>query len=286
MSATRVWTNLRGPTSIGPVLTANFDSQPVLVERFGIFVVRSPLAGAESLLSQIRQAVWSVDANLPLAGVYTMNHYYKGSMARASFTLVMLGIAGAMALILGAVGLYGVIAYSVSQRTREIGIRVALGAERRHVLSLVLTEGMFVVIAGLAIGLAASLIVTRFLASLLFGVSPTDPLTFASVAARTRRRRARGVLPTRAPRHAYRSDAGAALRIARSRSRSNGLSSAAVREWPPVREEFASTTFSAVSILPRADYGASALARRPSIRNMAKSVASGLAASCRIISEI
>ncbi len=166
-----------------PVLTANFDSQPVLVERFGIFIVRSPLAGEESLLGQIRKAVWSVDANLPLAGVYTMNHYYKGSMARASFTLVVLGIAGAMALILGAVGLYGVIAYSVSQRTREIGIRVALGAERRHVLSLVLTEGMFVVIGGLAIGLAASLTVTRFLASLLFGVSPTDPLTFASVAA-------------------------------------------------------------------------------------------------------
>jgi ABC-type antimicrobial peptide transport system permease subunit len=152
------------------------------VERSGIFVVQSPLAGAESLLKQIRQAVWSVDANLPLAGVYTMNHYYKASMARASFTLVMLGIAGAMALILGAVGLYGVIAYSVSQRTREIGIRVALGADRRHVLSLVLNEGMLMILLGLAIGLAASFILTRFLASLLFGVSPTDPLTFASVA--------------------------------------------------------------------------------------------------------
>ena len=165
-----------------PVLTANFESQPTFVERFGVFVIRSPLAGAESLLKQIRQAVWSVDANLPLAGVYTMNHYYKGSMARASFALVMLGIAGGMALVLGSVGLYGVIAYSVSQRTHEIGIRVALGAERKHVLGLVLTEGMFVILAGLAIGLAASLIVTRFLASLLFGVSPTDPLTFASVA--------------------------------------------------------------------------------------------------------
>ena len=165
-----------------PILLQNFESQPMLVERSAIFVVRSPLAGAESLLSQIRQAIWSVDANLPLAGVYTMNHYYKASMARASFTLVMLGIAGAMALILGAVGLYGVIAYSVSQRTREIGIRVALGAERRHVLSLVLNEGMLVILAGLAIGLGASLILTRFLASLLFGVSPTDPLTFAGVA--------------------------------------------------------------------------------------------------------
>jgi predicted permease len=165
-----------------PVLLQNFESQPIVVERFGIFVVRSPLAGTESLLSQIRRAVWSVDANLPLAAVYTMNHYYKGSMARASFTLVMLGIAGAMALALGTVGLYGVIAYSVSQRTREIGIRVALGAERRHVLSLVLNEGMLVIFAGLAIGLMASLLLTRFLSSLLFGVSPTDPLTFAGVA--------------------------------------------------------------------------------------------------------
>jgi predicted permease len=165
-----------------PIFMQHFESQPTLVQRSPIFIVRSPLAGAESLLSQIRQAVWSVDANLPLAGVYTMNHYYKASMARASFTLVMLGIAGAMALILGAVGLYGVIAYSVSQRTREIGIRVALGAERKHVLSLVLNEGLLVVAGGLAIGLAASLILTRFLASLLFGVSPTDPLTFAAVA--------------------------------------------------------------------------------------------------------
>jgi predicted permease len=165
-----------------PILMQHFESQPMLVERSAVFIVRSPLAGAESLLSQIRQAVWSIDASLPLAGVYTMNHYYKGSMARASFTLVMLGIAGAMALIIGAVGLYGVIAYSVSQRTREIGIRVALGAERRHVIRLVLSEGMAVILAGLAIGLAASLLLTRFLASLLFGVSPTDALTFASVA--------------------------------------------------------------------------------------------------------
>ncbi|HTV57402.1 MAG TPA: ABC transporter permease [Verrucomicrobiae bacterium] len=170
------------PTDVyWPVLLQNFESQPMVVERFGTFVVRSPLAGAESLLGQIRRAVWSIDANLPLAGVYTMNHYYKGSMARASFTLVMLGIAGIMALILSAVGLYGVIAYSVSQRTREIGIRVALGAEPRHVLSLVLNEGMQVILAGLAIGLMASLLLTRFLASLLFGVSPTDPLTFAGV---------------------------------------------------------------------------------------------------------
>jgi putative ABC transport system permease protein len=145
-------------------------------------VVRSPLAGSENLISQIRQAVWSVDANLPIAGVYTMNHFYTGSLARTSFTLVMLGIAGTMALLLGAVGLYGVIAYSVSRRTREIGIRIALGAQQNNVMRLILGEGMLVILIGLAIGLASSLALTRFLSSLLFGVTATDPITFAAVA--------------------------------------------------------------------------------------------------------
>ena len=103
-------------------------------------------------------------------------------MARTSFTLVVLGIAGVMALLLGTVGLYGVIAYSVSQRTREIGIRMAIGAQRKDVMSLVLGEGMSVILLGLAVGLAGALALTKFLSSLLFGVTATDPLTFASVA--------------------------------------------------------------------------------------------------------
>jgi predicted permease len=166
----------------GPTLLAKFQSQPLKAKRHVTFVVRSPLAGSASFMEQVRQAVWSVDANLPLAGVYTLNYFYTKSMARTSFTLVMLGIAGAMALILGAVGLYGVIAYSVSQRTRELGVRIALGAQRKDVLSLVLGEGMLVILIGLAIGLACSLAVTRFLSSLLVGVTATDPLTFGGVA--------------------------------------------------------------------------------------------------------
>ena len=164
-----------------PVLAANFQGRPLRLQRYITFVARSPLAASESLMKQIRQAVLSVDASLPLANVYTMNYLYTRSMARVSFSLVMLGIAGAIALLLGTLGLYGVIAYSVSQRTREIGIRLALGAQRKSVMKFVLGEGTLLILLGLAIGLAAALALTRFLASLLFGVSATDPLTYACV---------------------------------------------------------------------------------------------------------
>jgi predicted permease len=165
-----------------PALLAKFHGQPLRVSRYVTFVVRSPLAGSESLMGQIRQAVWSVDANLPLASVYTLNYFYTRSLARTAFTLVMLGIAAAMALLLGTVGLYGVMAYSVSQRTREIGVRMALGAQRWDVMRAVLSEGMLVILIGMAIGLAGSLALTRFLSSFLVGVTATDPLTFAGVA--------------------------------------------------------------------------------------------------------
>jgi predicted permease len=165
-----------------PTLLANFGGHPLRVQRYVTFVIRSPLAGVENLMKSVRQAVWSVDPNLPLANVYTLNYLYTKSIARTSFTLVMLGIAGAMALLLGTVGLYGVIAYSVSQRTREIGVRMALGAQRRDIMRLFLSEGALLVLIGLAIGLISSLGLTKFISSLLFGVSATDPLTFASVA--------------------------------------------------------------------------------------------------------
>jgi predicted permease len=165
-----------------PTLLARFQGRPLQAKRHLTFIVRSPLAGSAGFQNQVRQAVWAVDRNLPLARVYTLDHFYAGSMARASFTLAMLGIAGVMALVLGTVGLYGVIAYAVSQRTRELGIRMALGARRGDLLSLVLGEGMLVILGGLAAGLAGALALTRFLSSLLVGVTATDPLTFAAVA--------------------------------------------------------------------------------------------------------
>jgi predicted permease len=146
------------------------------------FVIRSERAGTESFLNEIRQGVWSVNSNLPLASVRTMQDVYDKSLARTSFTLVMLGIAGAMAMALGIIGIYGVISYTVSQRRHEIGIRLALGAQGADVLHMVLRQSAKMALVGVAIGTAAALVLTDLMRSLLFGVSPHDPLTFAAVA--------------------------------------------------------------------------------------------------------
>ena len=145
------------------------------------FALRSPRAGTQSLTNEVQRAVWSVDPDLPLYQVHTLDYFYSKSMARTSFTLVMLALAGGMALLLGIVGLYGVIAYSVSQRTHEIGIRMALGAHQGDVLKLVVKGGMGLTVIGVGVGIAGALALTRFLSSLLYGVKPTDPLTFVVV---------------------------------------------------------------------------------------------------------
>ena len=133
------------------------------------------------MLAQVREAVSSVSPNLPLAEVRVLDEVYGQSMARASFTLVMLAIAGAMALMLGVSGLYGVIAYAVSQRRREIGIRMALGAEPRDIRGLFLRRGFILAGVGMAIGLAGAVGFSRFMQSLLFGVTPLDPIAFTAM---------------------------------------------------------------------------------------------------------
>ena len=149
--------------------------------RTATFVIRSPRAGTESFAKDLPQAVWSIDANLAFASMRTMREIYDRSMARTTFTLVMLAIAGAMALALGIVGIYGVISYAVAQRTREIGIRVALGAQRRELTRMFVRSGLLLAAIGVPIGLAASAGVTRVMASLLFRVAAIDPLTYLVV---------------------------------------------------------------------------------------------------------
>jgi predicted permease len=164
-----------------PLLMNDFEGDAVAVRRSVSYIVRSKHAESQSLLADVRQAVWSMNPNLPLANVRTLQEIYDKSLARTSFTLVMLSIAGAMALLIGLVGIYGVISYAVSQRQREIGTRIAVGAQQSDVMRLILSEGMSLILIGLGVGLAVSLASTRFLSSLLFGVTVTDPLTFAGV---------------------------------------------------------------------------------------------------------
>ena len=170
------------PSSVyWPVLAANFESNDIDVRRYVAFSIRSPRAGSESLMSEVRRAVWSVDPNLPLADVHTLDYLYRRSMARTSFTLVMLALAGGMALLLGVVGLYGVIAYSVSQRKREIGIRMALGAKNQELTGMFVRHALVLAGVGVACGVAAAPALTRMMSSLLFGVKAVDPVTYGAV---------------------------------------------------------------------------------------------------------
>jgi len=166
-----------------PLVENLFGKGPAQPTRVVTFVVRTERAGTESLLREMRQAVWSVNANLPLASVRTMQGVYDKSMARTSFTLVMLGIAGALALVLGLTGIYGVISYTVSQRQREIGIRLALGAQRQNVLQMVLGQGAKMALVGVLIGTGVAFALTRLMTGLLVGVTAHDPITFAGVGA-------------------------------------------------------------------------------------------------------
>jgi predicted permease len=174
--------NKKPPTCVyWPLLQARFESEDISVRRDVAFVVRTPRAGSEAFLKDAREAVWSVDANLPLAEVHTFEYFYSRSLARTSFTLIMLGVAGSMALLLGVVGIYGVIAYSVSQRTREIGIRMALGAQQPAVTGMFVRHGLLLTGIGVACGLIAAVLLMRLMSSLLFNVNPVDPVTYGAV---------------------------------------------------------------------------------------------------------
>ena len=172
----------KAPTTVyWPLLMNNFETQKELVQRGVAFIIRTRLAGSQAFLNEVRHVIWSDDASLPLADPNTVGYYYSQSMARTSFTLVMLAVAGIMALLLGVVGIYGVISYSVTQRTREIGIRMALGAQRGEILGMFVRHGLLLTGIGVVCGLTAAFAAMRLMQSLLFGVSPYDPLTYTAI---------------------------------------------------------------------------------------------------------
>ena len=135
----------------------------------------------QALAPEIRQQVWSIDKDQPVFAVRTMEEVRASSVSLYSFSSVSLGIFAAIALLLAAMGIYGVMSYAVTQRTQEIGIRMALGARAANVMSLVVRNGMTLALIGVVAGLAGAFGLTRLLASLLVGISPTDVLTFTSV---------------------------------------------------------------------------------------------------------
>ncbi|HSL21867.1 MAG TPA: ABC transporter permease [Vicinamibacterales bacterium] len=166
-----------------PVLLKDFWDQPVFGYRNLAYAMRSRRLESPTFLKEIQQAVWSVNPSLPLSNVQTLVEIQAESMAQTSFAMVMLAIAAGVALLLGLVGIYGVIAYIAAQRTREIGIRVALGAQPVDVSRLFLRYGMSVLAVGVVLGLGASAVLTRLMSSLLFGVGAIDPATYGAVTA-------------------------------------------------------------------------------------------------------
>jgi ABC-type antimicrobial peptide transport system permease subunit len=172
----------RAPLTVyWPTMMANPFGVGTDVWRTETFAIRSDRAGTEGFVNQVRQAVWSVNANLPVAEVRTMQEVYDQSLARTSFTLVMLAIAGGMALVLGMIGIYGVMSYAVSQRRREIGIRLALVAQGGELKRMVIRQGLVLAAIGVAIGLCAAAGLTRLMNSLLFGISQLDPVVYGAV---------------------------------------------------------------------------------------------------------
>jgi predicted permease len=171
------------PTIYWPLKASAAAAGNAFVQRTMGYAIRSSRLQSPGFMTEVQQAVWSINSNLPLARVRTLQQIYNQSMAQTSFVLVILGIAASVTLLLGVVGIYGVIAYIVSQRRREIGIRMALGAHRGEVQRMFISRGAVLTGVGLVVGLVGASLLMRLLSSLLFGVSPFDPITYAIVIA-------------------------------------------------------------------------------------------------------
>ena len=165
-----------------PMLVEKLWSDDTMIYRTMGYAIRNERQKSPTLLKEIQQAVWSVNPSLPLANVQTLDDIRAETMAQTSFALVMLSIAAGVALLLGVVGIYGVISYIATQRTREIGIRMALGAAQKDVSGLFLRHGLLLSGVGIAIGLAGAAGLTRLMTTMLFGIPPIDVVTFGIVA--------------------------------------------------------------------------------------------------------
>jgi putative ABC transport system permease protein len=144
-------------------------------------VVARTSVDAKIFAAAMREAVWAIDKDQPITNIETMEQYLADSVSQRRFNLIMLAAFSVIALMLAAVGLYGVMSYSVTQRTHEIGIRMALGASRSDVLRMVVGQGLKLTAAGISIGLAGAFLLTRLMESLLYGVSATDPAIYAAL---------------------------------------------------------------------------------------------------------
>ena len=185
--STRPWLSIVGIAGDVRDTSLESDARPCVYLPYPQFpssgmtlVVRAGV-DPKALISAIRDEVWAVDKDQPVTDAKTMGQYVSDSVSRRRFNALLLTTFASLALILASVGIYGVMAYSVSQRVHEIGIRVALGAQSSDVIKLVIGRGIMLVLAGVAIGLGGALALTRVMTSLLYGVSATDPMTFAVV---------------------------------------------------------------------------------------------------------
>jgi putative ABC transport system permease protein len=163
-----------------PTLVKDMWGTPMVGAPFIAFTIRSERAGTASFADEVRHAIWSVAPGVAVTHTRTMSDLYAGSLERTSFTLVLLAIAGGMALLLGIVGIYGVIAYVVAQRSREIGIRSAIGAEPKQLVRMFVRQGLVLSAVGAVAGLVAAALLGRLMSSLLYGVGPLDPVAYAA----------------------------------------------------------------------------------------------------------
>jgi ABC-type antimicrobial peptide transport system permease subunit len=165
-----------------PPITVYLPMAGDFVSRNMSYVVRATRVGAQGFLRELQQAVWSISPTVPLGNVRTLDGILAQSMAQTSFAMVMLAIAASVALLLAVVGVYGVVSYIATERTHEVGIRMALGAQRGDVLGLFLRQGLALTLTGVVLGIGAAVLLTPVMSSLLYGVGPMDPVTYAGVA--------------------------------------------------------------------------------------------------------